>query len=368
MDSIITVDSDGNVVDLNPAAEAMFGHRRQTILGKRLECFIIPALSSDRQPRGLKQYITSDGNAIVGKRIEITAVKADGAEFPIELTITRVLSGAPPVFTAYIRDLSEQKAREQMRRRSEELERQNRYIQAANRLKSEFLANMSHELRTPLNAIIGFAELMHDAKVGPIAADHKEYLADILTSGRHLLLLINDVLDLSKVEAGKMELNPEPVDLESIVLEVRVSLHGLTAPKNLQLQTDIDRSLTGVVADRRRLKQVLYNYLSNAIKFTGEGGLVTLRIMVEDNDSFRLEVEDTGIGIAPGDIGKLFVEFQQLDNTESKKYPGTGLGLALTKRIVEMHGGNVGVNSVLGRGSVFFAVLPRVAAAERKDT
>ena len=367
LDSIVTLDEDGKVVDLNPAAEALFGHPREAILGKSLTCFIIPSLSSDRQPCGLKHLITANENAALGKRIEILAVKADGAEFPIELTVTRILSGGSPMFSAYMRDLSEQKVREEMHRRSDDLERQNRYIQAASRLKSEFLANMSHELRTPLNAIIGFAQLMHDGKVGPTSAEHKEFLADILTSSRHLLLLINDVLDLSKVEAGKMEVKLEPVNLESIVLEVRASLQGLTSPKRIRLQTGIDPSLTDIVADRRSLKQVLYNYFSNAIKFTGEDGRITLRVLPESDKAFRLEVEDTGIGIAPGDIGKLFVEFQQLDNSESKKYPGTGLGLALTKRLVEAQGGHVGVNSVPGQGSVFFAVLPRGAKTERTD-
>ena len=367
LDSIVTLDGEGKVVDLNPAAEALFGYRRQTILGKPLACFIIPSLSSDNQPRGLKDYITADESAAIGNRIEITAVKVDGSEFPIELTVARILSEGSPLFSAYVRDLSEQKTREEMLRRGEDLERQNRYIQAANRLKSEFLANMSHELRTPLNAIIGFAQLMHDGKVGPVSVGHKEFLADILTSSRHLLLLINDVLDLSKVEAGKMESKPEPVNLESIVLEVRASLQGLISPKRIRLHTDIDRSLTDIVTDRHSLKQVLYNYLSNAIKFTGEDGRVTLRVVPEDDKTFRLEIEDTGIGIAAEDIGKLFVEFQQLDNSESKKYPGTGLGLALTKRLVETQGGHVGVKSEFGRGSLFFAVLPRVTKTERRD-
>src|SRR6185503_874008 len=227
-------------------------------------------------------------------------------------TVTPIAGAGPPLYTVFLRDLTEQKARDEMRRRSEELEGQNRFIQAASRLKSEFLANMSHELRTPLNAIIGFAQLMHDAKVGPISSEHKDFLADILSSGRHLLLLINDVLDLSKVEAGKMEIHPEPVDLESLVLEVRATLHGLTGPKKLQLKTAVDESLSGIVADRRSFKQVLYNFLSNAIKFSGEGAEIHIRITPADNNSFRLEVEDSGIGIAAENIAKLFIEFQQI--------------------------------------------------------
>jgi CheY-like chemotaxis protein len=220
---------------------------------------------------------------------------------------------------------------------------------------------MSHELRTPLNAIIGFAELMHDGKVGPVAPDQKEYLGDILTSSRHLLGLINDVLDLSKIEAGKMEFLPERVDLGKIASEVRDILRSLAASRRIAISIEVAPGVGEVVADPAKLKQVLYNYLSNALKFTPEEGRVTLRMAPEGGEHFRLEVEDTGIGIRPEDLGRLFVEFQQLDVGAAKKYGGTGLGLALTRRIVEAQGGRVGVDSTPGRGSRFFAVLPRAA-------
>ncbi len=252
---------------------------------------------------------------------------------------------------------------EELRAKNRELEEQSRRVQEATRLKSEFLANMSHELRTPLNAIIGFAELMHDGKVGPVSTLHKECLDDILTSSRHLLQLINDVLDLSKVEAGKMEFRPETVNLERLAGEVRDILRGLAAQKRIRLAVEIDPALGEVVIDAGKLKQVLYNFLSNALKFTPEGGNVTLRARAEGGDQFRVEVEDDGIGIRPEDLGRLFAEFQQLDASAAKQYAGTGLGLALTKRIVEAQGGRVGVSSVHGKGSVFHAVLPRQAHA-----
>jgi signal transduction histidine kinase/DNA-binding response OmpR family regulator len=257
---------------------------------------------------------------------------------------------------------------EQLRRQNEDLAQQSRRAQEATRLKSEFLANMSHELRTPLNAIIGFAELMHDGKVGPVSAPHKDCLADILTSSRHLLQLINDVLDLSKVEAGKMEFRPERVELAKLIGEVRDILRGLSARKRIDLGVEIDPGLDEVVLDPGKLKQVLYNYLSNALKFTPEGGRVTVRARHEAGGRFRLEVADTGIGIRPEDQGRLFVEFQQLDGSASKAHPGTGLGLALTKRIVEAQDGRVGVSSVVGQGSVFHAVLPRLARAAHVET
>jgi len=252
---------------------------------------------------------------------------------------------------------------EELRAKNRELEEQSRRVQEATRLKSEFLANMSHELRTPLNAIIGFAELMHDGKVGPVSTLHKECLDDILTSSRHLLQLINDVLDLSKVEAGKMEFRPEPVDTERLVGEVRDILRGLAAQKRIRLAVEVEPALGEIVIDAGKLKQILYNFLSNALKFTREGGNVTLRARGEGADHFRVEVEDDGIGIRPEDVGRLFAEFQQLDASAAKEYAGTGLGLALTKRIVEAQGGRVGVSSVHGRGSIFHAVLPRVSRA-----
>jgi signal transduction histidine kinase/DNA-binding response OmpR family regulator len=252
---------------------------------------------------------------------------------------------------------------EELRAKNRELEEQSRRVQEATRLKSEFLANMSHELRTPLNAIIGFAELMHDGKVGPVSPLHKECLDDILTSSRHLLQLINDVLDLSKVEAGKMEFRPEPLSLERLAGEVRDILRGLAAQKRIRLAVEVDPALGEIVLDAGKLKQVLYNFLSNALKFTAEGGHVTLRARAEGADRFRVEVEDDGIGIRPEDLDRLFAEFQQLDSSAAKTYAGTGLGLALTKRIVEAQGGRVGVSSVHGRGSVFHAILPRVSRA-----
>jgi signal transduction histidine kinase len=247
------------------------------------------------------------------------------------------------------------------RNRRAELEGQNRRIEEANRLKSEFVANMSHELRTPLNSVIGFAELMATGKVGPLADNHKEYLGDILASSRHLLQLINDVLDLAKVESGKIEIRPEPIDVAKIVAEVRDILRGLAGERRTKVELDIASAPHDVVLDAAKFKQVLYNYLSNAIKFTPDAGSVTLRVVPDGPDQLRIEVADTGIGVRREDIHRLFIEFQQLDAGIGKKYGGTGLGLAVTKRIVEAQGGSVGVRSAIGEGSTFWAILPRVA-------
>ena len=253
---------------------------------------------------------------------------------------------------------------EQLRQKNRELEVQNRRVSEADRMKSEFLANMSHELRSPLNGIIGFAELLFDGKLGPVALEHKEFLGDILNSGRHLLQLINEVLDLAKVEAGHLEFRPELVDVDRLVHEVTEVLGAVAAGKRIRLETQV-ANLGQVLVDPSKLKQVLYNYLSNALKFTPEEGRVIVRVKPEGADRFRLEVEDTGIGIGPEDIGRLFVEFQRPDSSAAQKDQGAGLGLALTRRLVEAQGGRVGVESTPGKGSVFHAVLPRLIPAEK---
>jgi signal transduction histidine kinase/CheY-like chemotaxis protein len=232
-------------------------------------------------------------------------------------------------------------------------------VEEATRLKSEFLAAMSHELRTPLNAIIGFTQILYDGKVDPSSPEHQEYLGDVLTSARHLLQLINDVLDLSKVEAGKMEFHTETVDLPALVAEVLGILRTAISTKQIRVDTTIDPDVTGIVLDAARFKQVLYNYLSNAIKFTPDDGRITVRLEPE-GASFRLEVEDTGPGISSDDLGRLFTRFEQLE-AGSRRQGSTGLGLALTKRLVEAQGGTVGVRSAVGQGTTFWAVLPRRA-------
>ncbi|MGH9657104.1 MAG: PAS domain-containing protein, partial [Bryobacteraceae bacterium] len=259
-------------------------------------------------------------------------------------------------------DVSRQKTLEaELRRKNEELEQQNSKVRDASRHKSEFLANMSHELRTPLNGIIGFTELMHSEITGPVSAAQKEYLGDVLTSAKHLLHLINDILDLAKVEAGRMHFRSETVDLDGLVREAVDVVHPLAAQKQIQVSIDVDRAVASIVTDPLKYQQVLYNFLSNALKFTPEGGRVAVRVFPSGSDAFRTEVEDSGIGIRPEDLSRIFVEFEQLDAGVSKKYPGTGLGLTLTRRIVEAQGGNVGVQSKIGEGSVFYAVLPRKA-------
>jgi PAS domain S-box-containing protein len=293
-------------------------------------------------------------------RIQCRVVWPDGSVHWISKHGSMQLQGDKATrMLGIVSDITEQRQAENARLTAQRLEAENRQIQEASRLKSLFLANMSHELRTPLNAVIGFADLLHSGFIKPDSPKHQEFLGHIGTSGRHLLQLINDVLDLSKVESGKFDFFPEPVNLAVLMQEVQDVLHTALSRKAIHITTQIDPEIGDLLLDPARLKQVLYNYLSNAIKFTAAGGRVALRALAEGPDHFRIEVADTGIGISPADLPRLFTEFQQLDAGYSKQHQGTGLGLALTRRLVQAQGGQVGVRSTVGAGSVFYAVLNR---------
>jgi signal transduction histidine kinase len=249
-------------------------------------------------------------------------------------------------------------AEQALRDKNVELEEQYRQAQAASRMKSIFLANMSHELRTPLTAVIGFSELLVDGKVGTLTAEQLDFIQEILGNGKHLLGLINDVLDLARVESGMMPVRPERLCLPDLIRESIAGLRLFATERQVDLTTEVQMSAIEVFLDPQKLKQVILNYVSNALKFTPVGGRITVRARLVRDSLFRLEVEDTGIGIANEDIKLLFQDFHQLDGGLSKHVQGTGLGLALTKRLVEAQGGKVGVVSVPGKGSTFFAELP----------
>ena len=244
-----------------------------------------------------------------------------------------------------------------------EIEEKGRQLELANRHKSEFLSNMSHELRTPLNAIIGFSEVLLERMFGEMNEKQEDYLKDIHSSGQHLLSLINDILDLAKVEAGRMELNPTTFDLSAAIDNALTLIRERAMHHGIALATEIDSQLGELNADERKLKQILLNLLSNAVKFTPEGGRITvgarrLRDMVE------IAVNDTGIGIAPKDQAAVFEEFKQVGRDYTRKAEGTGLGLALTRKLVELHGGVMRLESELGKGSTFSFTLPLKAAVQ----
>lgn len=246
---------------------------------------------------------------------------------------------------------------EKLQLQAEKLKVANDRLEQSNKMKSYFLANMSHELRTPLNSIIGFAEILSDNLFGDLNEKQTKYVQNIHTSGRHLLELINDILDLSKVEAGKMELFLEPIDIGRALSDVEIMISPLGAKKNLQLTIAKVNDMPVINGDLGKFKQIMYNLLSNAVKFTPNDGSVTVECLSRDN-SIQISVRDTGIGISEDDQAVIFQEFKQVDMSLSREHEGTGLGLALTKRLVEMHGGKIWVKSELGKGSEFIFMLP----------
>jgi signal transduction histidine kinase/CheY-like chemotaxis protein len=241
--------------------------------------------------------------------------------------------------------------------RTEELAITNEQLQEASQAKSEFLANMSHELRTPLNSIIGFSEVLQDKTFGELNEKQTRYIGNILTSGKHLLELINDILDISKVEAGKVELKYEEFSLLDLLSESQTLVNTMASKKNISLESKVEEGITRITADLTRLKQIMYNLLSNAIKFTPDGGRVSVDAKSSD-DMAQISVEDTGIGIRKEEQEKVFEEFYQIDGSYARQYQGTGLGLALTKRLVELHGGKIWVESEVDKGSKFTFTIP----------
>jgi protein-histidine pros-kinase len=351
-DAMVIVAGDGRIALVNTQLERLFGFSREELLGQPVEILVPPRYRTQHAQHRTGFFRQPRARAM-GAGLELYGQRRDGSEFPVEISLSPLETEDGEFVSGAIRDATE-------RRRFEQT------LQDANRLKSEFLANMSHELRTPLNGIIGFSEFLLDEKAGSLNSRQKEYLGDVLASGRHLLRLINDVLDLSKIEAGRMDLIPETFALSAAVNEVCAVISPAARQKAISLLQRLPDDFDTVVLDRHKFMQILYNLLSNALKFTPSSGEVRL-LMTRDGDALEVQVRDTGIGIRPENFSKLFVEFQQLDSGTGRRHEGTGLGLALTKRLVELHGGSLKVESQLGEGSVFSVRFPQAFTSRRPD-
>ncbi len=253
------------------------------------------------------------------------------------------------------------KATEELQKTNRELQLAYEEIQTASRMKSQFLAHMSHELRTPLNAIIGFSEILEDRTFGELNDKQGRYVGNILTSSRHLLELINDILDLAKVESGKMELTLDKFLLQDCLAQVSDVVLPLAQSKEIEMQSHVEEDLGLITADEQRFRQILYNLLSNAIKFTPEKGRVDVYVQCKEDDMVEVVVKDTGIGIKKEHQELIFSEFRQVEESYARRYEGTGLGLALTRRLVELHGGRIWVESEEGKGSTFVFTVPQKA-------
>ncbi|HLJ93596.1 MAG TPA: PAS domain S-box protein [Gemmataceae bacterium] len=355
MDCIITMDHEGNVLEFNPAAERTFGYSRAQVVGRSLADLIIPPLAWDRARQDFSGYLASGEGWVLNHRQEMRARRADGIEFPAELAIVRVPIEGQLMFTGFVHDLTEEK---QAENRLAQAREEKVLAEAANRAKNEFLSRMSHELRTPLNAILGFSQLL--AMDAP-TDDQQECIAQIARGGKHLLTLINEVLDIARIEAGRMDLSPEPVRVGDAFQEVLDLMQPLGASRGICLVADLEG--TGgqhVLADYQKLKQVLLNLLSNAVKYNRENGEVHLSCEVARPGWLRLVVRDTGPGIPQEKLGRLFVAFDRL-GAELTGVEGSGLGLALSKSLVELMGGTLTATSVLGAGSQFSIELVQTA-------
>ena len=352
-DAIVTADGHGSITDFNRGAEAIFGYSAREVIGKPLTV-LMPDRFKEPHQRGFGRYLETGEAHVIGKTVELAAKRKDGTEFPIELSLSSWKTRAGHFFTGVLSDITERKRTEElMLHAKEEAERGSKF-------KDQFLSTMSHELRTPLNAVLGFSDLLADERYGPLNDRQRRYVDHIHTGGKHLLKLISDILDLSKIEAGRMELGREDVTVASAFGEVISALHPLAEKKSQTLLQQVEPHLH-VNADAMRFKQVLMNLAGNAIKFTPESGRIELGARQVD-EQVRVEVRDNGPGIPPDQQQRIFEAFVRLTQTGSAT-EGTGLGLAITSRLVELHGSKLGIESRPGEGTCFYFSLPLIAIA-----
>jgi PAS domain S-box-containing protein len=379
VDALMTTDPQGVITDVNQQMIALTGRTRDELIGAPCKSFFTDPAQAEL---GIRRVL-AEGKL---SNFELTLLSPDGRQTAVSYNAAtfrnreRKLQGV----VAVARDVTERKRFEQA------LQAKNVELQHATRMKSEFLATMSHELRTPLNAIIGFSEALRDGFVGPLTDVQQEYTDDIATSGQHLLALINDILDLSKVEAGMMALELEPVDLSALLASSLVIVREKASAQRVSLEIDATPDLGVSQLDARKTKQIVYNLLSNAVKFSATGGRVALRARrvarnavglipgpwpvhgfpiagSEHTDFLELTVRDQGIGISPENVTRLFQAFSQIDSSLARKFEGTGLGLVMVKQLAELHGGTVAVASAEGEGSCFAVWLPLRTDAEAAE-
>jgi len=391
-DMIMTTDTDGRIIEFSRGGDRILGYTRDEIIGMKASDLYV-----DGGERARVLDILKDNGALLNH--ETVLLRKDGSPVDISLTISQLKNQTGKVIgtVGISKDITEEKSlrnalhekneelnelnlrlEDKVLERTRELEKTNRDLAAANQMKARFISNMSHELRTPLNSILGFSEILLDKTFGDLNEKQMRHVSNISTSGKHLLALVNNILDLAKIEAGKIELFYEDFGVSDAVSEVVMVMNSLAVKKSIKIRSEISPEIQNFYADKVKFKQVLYNLVSNAIKFTPEGGEMGVRAgIVKNKDSMipwalegqsllKVSVWDKGIGIKEEDTYRIFEEFEQADASTSRDYEGTGLGLSLTRKLVELHGGQVELRSVYGEGSEFVFYLP-MAHAERKQ-
>jgi PAS domain S-box-containing protein len=365
-DAIIEVDREGRIVLLNRATEKLFGFPREELLGKPVEV-LLPEAARARHVNHRAEFSSHPSTRPMGQGMTLAARRRDGSEFPVEISLSPIVTPDSFSVMAIVRDVTERKVfEESIRRANQELEARNREVEKANHLKSEFLASMSHELRTPLHTIIGFTELLEEESQGPLNVAQKRFIGHVHRDSVHLLELINDILDLSKIEANRMELQIESFDARDVLRDTVNAITPTAEAKKLLVECRLEKPLF-VLADRLRFREIVTNLLSNAVKFTPAGGSVWVTQSLDADGKAAISVHDTGIGIAPADQEVIFDRFRQVGSATSGVREGTGLGLAIVKRLVEMVGGTITVESAPGRGSVFTFTAPLDPARSREQ-